>query len=41
MAKYTGGMKVNGGYYWNAKGWESRSWGSKAASSPARRRRST
>ena len=22
MAKYTGGMKVTGGYYWNASNWE-------------------
>ena len=22
MAKYTGGMKVGGGYYWNVKSWE-------------------
>jgi hypothetical protein len=22
MAKYTGGMQVNGGYYWNARNWE-------------------
>jgi hypothetical protein len=22
MARYTGGMKVDGGYYWNAKGWQ-------------------
>jgi hypothetical protein len=22
MAKYTGGMKVTSGYYWNARGWE-------------------
>jgi hypothetical protein len=22
MARYTGGMKVSGGYYWNARGWQ-------------------
>jgi hypothetical protein len=22
MTRYTGGTKVNGGYYWNAKGWQ-------------------
>lgn len=22
MARYTGGMKVGGGYYWNARSWE-------------------
>ena len=22
MAKYTGGMQVEGGYYWNTRGWE-------------------
>jgi hypothetical protein len=22
MAKYTGGMQVNGGYYWNPRNWE-------------------
>jgi hypothetical protein len=22
MAKYTGGMKVNGGYYWNPRSWK-------------------
>ncbi len=22
MARYTGGMKVTGGYYWNARSWE-------------------